>query len=37
MLQIQKPSTREKLMGYAFLTLMAAVIAFIFYKGVMQF
>ena len=37
MLQIQKPSAREKLMGYAFLTLMAAVIAFIFYKGVVLF
>jgi len=37
MLQIQKPSAREKLMGYAFLALMAAVIAFIFYKGVVLF
>jgi hypothetical protein len=36
-LQIQEPSRREKLIGYAFLALMAAVIGLIFYKGVVLF
>jgi hypothetical protein len=37
MWQIQKSSPRERLIGYAFLALMAAVIAFVFYKGVVLF
>ena len=36
-LQIQEPSQRERLISYAFLALMAAVIGLVFYKGVVLF
>ena len=35
--QIQERSLQEKLIGYGFLALMAAVIALVFYKGVVLF
>jgi hypothetical protein len=36
-LQIQEPSPRDKLIGYVFLGVMVAVIALVFYKGVVLF
>ena len=36
-LQIQDRALQEKLIGYSFLVLMGALVALLFYKGIMIF